>query len=81
MKKSTVVLAAAALFVAGNVAVISSANAATVKCVGANACKGMSSCKSATNACKGMNSCKGMGFTEAADEAACTKAGGKVTIK
>ena len=81
MNKTTVALAAAALFVAGNIAAVSTANAASVKCVGANACKGMSSCKSATNACKGMNSCKGMGFTEAADEASCVKAGGKVTNK
>ena len=77
MKKTTVALAAAALFVAGNIAAVSTANAA-VKCTGANSCKGMSACKTASSACKGMNSCKGQGFTEAADAAACTKAGGKV---
>ena len=61
--------AAAALFVAGTVATVSSpAEAAGVKCVGANACKGQSACKTATNACGGQNACKGKGFTETTKE-------------
>jgi hypothetical protein len=35
-----------------------------VKCVGANSCKGQSSCKSAQNDCKGKNACKGQGFVK-----------------
>lgn len=50
----------------------------TVKCVGANSCKGTSACKTATNACKGQNSCKGSGFIMTKDEKECTDKGGKV---
>ena len=49
-----------------------------VKCVGGNACKGQSACKTATSECKGLNDCGGKGFIMAADEAACTEAGGTV---
>lgn len=49
-----------------------------VKCFGANACKGKSSCKTAHNACKGKNSCKGTGMIMKKSEAKCLKAGGKV---
>lgn len=70
--------AAAALFAAGTVATVSSpAEAAGVKCVGANACKGQSACQTASSSCKGQNACKGQGWIEASDAAACTKAGGK----
>lgn len=70
--------AAAALFAAGTVATVSSpAEAAGVKCVGANACKGQSACKTASSSCKGMNACKGQGWTETSDADACAKAGGK----
>jgi|688.fasta_scaffold2248460_1 hypothetical protein len=37
--------------------------ASSVKCYGANSCKGKSACKTAHNACKGQNSCKGKGYT------------------
>lgn len=50
----------------------------TVKCVGANSCKGTSACKTATNGCKGQNSCKGSGFIMTKDEKECTDKGGKV---
>ena len=46
------------------------------KCMGANACKGQSSCKTATSSCKGMNSCKGHGFLEMS-KAQCEEAGGE----
>ncbi|MFI4937076.1 MAG: hypothetical protein ACHQJ6_01015 [Candidatus Berkiellales bacterium] len=59
-------------------AATSEANAATIKCVGANACKGQSSCKTATSSCKGQNSCKGTGFVMSATEKECTDKGGKV---
>jgi hypothetical protein len=41
-------------------------------CIGANSCKGKSSCKTAENACKGQNSCKGKGHIETT-EAKCDK--------
>jgi hypothetical protein len=48
----------------------------TVKCVGANACKGQGSCKSAQNDCKGQNACKGKGFVSTASPDECTQKGG-----
>jgi len=45
------------------------------KCMGANSCKGQSSCKTATSSCKGLNSCKGQGFEEMT-KAQCDEAGG-----
>ena len=82
MKKTGLILAAtaaAAFATAGIVGAFSPAQAAGVKCTGANACKGMSSCKTATSSCKGMNACKGQGWVESADKAACEKSGGKVS--
>src|SRR5438477_10907374 len=68
---STLAAAAATLFLAG--AVVStastSANAAGVKCVGTNACKGQSACKGAENSCKGLNACKTTGISMATSEA------------
>ena len=49
---------------------------ATVKCVGANACKGQGSCKSAQNDCKGQNACKGKGFVGTSSQDECTQKGG-----
>lgn len=48
----------------------------TVKCFGANACKGQSSCKSAQNDCKGQNACKGKGFLNTSSQEECTQKGG-----
>ena len=53
-----------------------SAQAAKVKCLGANSCKGESSCKSAQNDCKGQNACKGTGFVETSSSQECTQKGG-----
>jgi hypothetical protein len=51
--------------------------AAKVKCMGANDCKGKGSCGAADHSCAGQNSCKGKGWimTSAAD---CQAKGGKV---
>lgn len=54
------------------------ADVATVKCQGGNACKGLSACKTATNACKGQNACKGKGVAMMMSKEACEKAGGTV---
>ena len=81
MKKTGLVLAATAALAfasAGIVGSFSPAQAAGVKCTGANACKGQSACKTATSACKGMNACKGQGWTETRDVVSCTSKGGKV---
>ncbi|MGQ0509635.1 MAG: BufA2 family periplasmic bufferin-type metallophore [Betaproteobacteria bacterium] len=75
MKKMTgLALATAA---AGMFAVMAAgpaaAQAAKVKCVGVNGCKGQGGCKGASNSCKGLNGCKGQGFVEMS-EADCAKA-------
>jgi hypothetical protein len=49
---------------------------ATVKCVGANSCKGHGSCKIAQNDCKGQNACKGKGFVNTASTDECSQQGG-----
>lgn len=69
--------AAAAMFLAAPVVTAGTAQAAEVKCVGANACKGQSVCKSATNECKGKNACKGKGFIMTDTAKHCLEAGGK----
>jgi hypothetical protein len=75
---SAAMAAAAAMLFSSTIATPSfAADAATVKCVGVNSCKGTSECMSAKNSCKGMNSCKGQGFltmTKAACEDAKAKA-------
>ena len=73
---ATLAAAAATLFLAG-VAVSTStpADAAQVKCMAVNACKGQSACKSPGNSCKGMNACKSNGFVMMSD-AACKAKGG-----
>jgi len=58
-----------------------STQAAQVKCLGANACKGQSSCKTATNDCKGKNSCAGKGFITTTDAKSCEAKGGHVGKK
>jgi hypothetical protein len=77
MTRQSIFATAVAVFAATTF--VTAAQAADIKCSGANACKGQSACKSATNACKGQNACKGKGFTEAKDAASCTAAGGKAS--
>ncbi len=64
IKFSSVAVAAAVLFSAAPLATVHAADAAKVKCEGANGCKGQSACKTATNACQGQNSCKGKGYVQ-----------------
>lgn len=78
---STIALAAAALFISGTVltAIPTTAMADTsVKCMGANSCKGQGKCQTASNACAGQNSCKGQGWVKADNAGACAEKGGKV---
>ena len=58
-----------------------SAQAAQIKCLGANACKGQSACKTATSDCQGKNSCKGKGYVITADAKSCVAKGGHVGKK
>ena len=58
-----------------------STQAAQVKCLGANACKGQSACKTATNDCQGKNSCKGKGYVITTDAKSCESQGGHVGKK
>jgi hypothetical protein len=70
------VLAAATLFSAGfALANDKPATEGTIKCSGANSCKGTSACKTHENSCKGQNACKGHGFTMETAKA-CTEKGG-----
>ena len=77
--KTTTILAAtaAAFFLAAPVMTAGTVEAAQVKCVGGNACRGQGACKTATNACKGQSASKGQGFNLTESAEACTKAGGK----
>ena len=58
-----------------------STQAAQLKCLGANACKGQSACKTATNDCQGKNSCKGKGYVVTTDAKSCETLGGHVGKK
>ncbi|HTE41063.1 MAG TPA: hypothetical protein VK629_09540 [Steroidobacteraceae bacterium] len=67
MQKSTkfsgiAMAAAAALMFSAAPLTASAADAAKVKCDGANSCKGKSACHTATSGCQGQNSCKGKGY-------------------
>jgi hypothetical protein len=64
MTKQSIFATAVAVFAATSF--VTAAQAADIKCSGANACKGQ-------------NACKGKGFTEAKDAATCTAAGGKAS--
>lgn len=79
LRGAAVAAAMASMIGAGIATVAHAADAPkTVKCKGANECKGKGGCKSAENACKGKNSCKGHVF-EAKDEKECKDMGGTVT--
>ncbi len=67
--------AAAAMFAAGMVGTATGADEVTVKCYGANACKGHGACKTSMNGCKGKNACKGKGFEEMSEKACVEKLG------
>jgi uncharacterized membrane protein len=73
--------AAATLFLAGCAseggapAKSADSGAVTVKCYGANSCKGQAECKTAMNACKGQNSCKGKGFVSLTEQACVDRLG------
>ena len=55
----------------------SSPDAAKVRCLGANDCKGKSACKTATSPGPGQNSCSGKGLAMTSSEQECKDKGGK----
>jgi hypothetical protein len=75
--KGALIAAMAAGLFAGVPALANAADTAKVRCEGANACKGKSSCHTASNACAGRNSCKGKGWVELSEKE-CKDKGGKV---
>lgn len=80
VKGAVIAAAVAGLFLAGHVMAAEDGNkgeAAKVKCVGGNACKGKGSCATAEHSCAGENSCKGKGWIMTSD-ADCKAKGGKV---
>ena len=80
VKGAVIAAAVAGLFVAGHAMAAgdgTSAEAAKVKCVGGNSCKGKGSCAMAEHSCAGENSCKGKGWIMTSD-ADCKAKGGKV---
>ena len=50
----------------------------SVRCEGANDCKGKGGCKAASHDCKGKNDCKGSSFTMEKTAKACEAKGGKM---
>ena len=77
MTRKTLVATATAIFAAGAFVVSAYGQSATVKCSGANSCKGTSASKTASSSCKGQNSCKGLGWTTT-NAKDCTTKGGKI---
>lgn len=71
---ATLAIAAAAMLASAPLA--TQAGSDKGKCMGANSCKGQSTCKTATSSCKGLNACKGQGFLEMT-KAQCDEAGGQ----
>jgi hypothetical protein len=78
-KSLLIASAVAMMFVTGTVNARADQSMGTdqVKCVGANSCKGQTSCKSAQNDCKGKNACKGQGFVQTTAQD-CKDKGGTV---
>lgn len=72
--------AVAGMFLAGNAFAAGgdhghTKEAKTVKCWGANACKGHGACKTSENACSGKNGCKGKSWTNLTEEECKAKGG------
>jgi hypothetical protein len=54
------------------------ANTVPMKCLGGNACRGMSACAASGNACRGKNSCKGQGYSMSKTAEECRISGGTI---
>ena len=75
MVSAALATTAAALFATSTVISTANAEEVTIKCYGANACKGNSQCKTSMNGCKGKNACKGKGFDQMTEKACIEKLG------
>ena len=81
ISKFALATSAAALFSSGVALPVfagDEAEADSVICAGANACKGQGSCKTAENACSGKNVCKGHGWVRTVSAEECSEKGGSV---
>ena len=81
MKGAVIAAAVAGLFLAGPARAAEDGGggeAAKVKCVGGNSCKGKGACQAADHSCAGQNSCKGKGWIMTGSEADCKAKGGTV---
>jgi hypothetical protein len=81
VKGALIAAAVAGLFMTGQAVAAeggAAGEAAKVKCMGGNACKGKGACGGADHSCAGQNSCKGKGWVMTS-EADCKAAGGTVT--
>jgi hypothetical protein len=80
VKGALIAVAAAGIFLAGHAMAAeqgSGGEAAKVKCVGGNDCKGKGACSGAGHDCAGENSCKGKGWIMTS-ESDCKAKGGTV---
>lgn len=53
-------------------------HAVPMKCLGGNACKGLSACAASGNSCRGKNSCKGQGYSMSKTADECRISGGTI---
>jgi hypothetical protein len=79
VKGALIAFAAAGIFLAGHAMAADQGGgeAAKVKCVGGNDCKGKGACNGPGHGCAGENSCKGKGWITTT-EADCKDKGGTV---
>lgn len=79
VKGALIAIAAAGIFLAGHAMAADQGGgeAAKVKCVGGNDCKGKGACNGAGHGCAGENSCKGKGWIMTS-ETDCKAKGGTV---
>lgn len=76
-KKRWLIVSGAAALIGTAVVSTATAKEKLGKCVGANTCKGQSSCATAKSECAGRNDCKGKGWINKVSKADCAKKGGK----
>lgn len=78
LQGALIATAAAALFVAAPTFAESHEEEKTVKCMGANECKGQGACSGEGHECAGKNECKGKGWIKTSSEEECQEKGGTV---
>ena len=83
LKGALIAAAVAGMFLAGSAMAADEgkSEAKSVKCAGANACKGHGACAGAGHDCAGKNACKGQGWDKVSSAKECTDKGGKVVTE